>query len=247
VVVSAANCLAHFGSVGKVGKSWPAHKQNCGDIIVRFLPFLHGHMGGIIMKTITLAVTTMLLLAAITMTATPQSQTGNTAYEKKSYNYAEWAKGRFSEVVTVRNAGTIIYLGGVGAEDENSAQGGAIRHLGDFGAQCRYAWDKIKRLLEKHGATVDNIDKVVTYVTDIRYFFDAGKCRAEAYAGATQPAGTFLVVTALAWPGMLIEVDITAPLAPSSARLPSARMCADAKPVCRSSSPRQHRRASCVS
>ena len=53
------------------------------------------------MKTITLAVTTMLLLAAITMTAMPQSQT---AYEKKSYNYAEWAKGRFSEVVTVRNA-----------------------------------------------------------------------------------------------------------------------------------------------
>jgi enamine deaminase RidA (YjgF/YER057c/UK114 family) len=143
------------------------------------------------MKTITLAVTTMLLLAAITMTAMPQSQTGDTAYEKKSYNYAEWAKGRFSEVVTVRNAGTIIYLG-------------------DFGAQCRYAWDKIKRLLEKHRATVDNIDKVVTYVTDIRYFFDAGKCRAEAYAGATQPAGTFLVVTALAWPGMLIEVDVTA-------------------------------------
>jgi enamine deaminase RidA (YjgF/YER057c/UK114 family) len=179
-------------------------------MIVRFLPFFHVQLGGIIMKTTTLAVTTMLLLAAITMTAMPQSQMGNTAYEKKSYNYAEWSKGRFSEVVTVRNAGTIIYLGGVGAEDENSTQGGAIRHLGDFGAQCRYAWNKIKRLLEKHGATVDNIDKVVTYVTDIRYFFDAGKCRAEAYAGATQPAGTFLVVTALAWPGMLIEVDVTA-------------------------------------
>ena len=57
---------------------------------------------------------------------------------------------------------------------------------------------------------MDNIDKVVTYVTDIRYFFDAGKCRAEAYAGAIQPAGTSLVVTALAWPGMLIEVDVTA-------------------------------------
>ena len=64
------------------------------------------------MKTITLAVTTMLLLAAITMAAMPQSQMGNTAYEKKSYNYAEWAKGRFSEVVTVRNAGKIIYLRG---------------------------------------------------------------------------------------------------------------------------------------
>src|SRR3979490_2748638 len=104
------------------------------------------------MKTITLAVTAMLSLAVLTMTAMSQSQTGETAYEKKSYNYAEWAKGRFSEVVTVRNAGKVIYLGGVGAEDENSAQGGVMRHLGAFGAQWRYAWDKSKRLLEAHGA-----------------------------------------------------------------------------------------------
>ena len=102
-------------------------------------------------KTIMLTLAALLALASITA----QAQTGDTAYEKKSYNYAEWAKGRFSEVVTVCNPGKIIYLGGVGSEDENSAQGGAIRHLGDFGAQCRYAWDKIKRLLEKHGATLE--------------------------------------------------------------------------------------------
>ena len=59
------------------------------------------------MKTSTFALTAMLSLAALTTTATSQSQTGDTAYEKKSYNYAEWAKGRFSEVVTVRNAGKI--------------------------------------------------------------------------------------------------------------------------------------------
>ncbi len=162
------------------------------------------------MQTVAHTVVAMLMLSALATPAMSQSQNGDTAYEKKSYNYAEWAKGRFSEVVTVRNAGKIIYMGGVGAEDEDSAQGGVIRHLGDFGAQCRYAWDKIKRILAKHDATVENIDKVVTYVTDIRYFSEAGKCRAEAYAGATQPAGTFLVVTALAWPGMLIEVDVTA-------------------------------------
>src|ERR1700680_2353854 len=98
------------------------------------------------MKTVTLAVMAVLSPAALFNTAMSQSRTGDTAYEKKSYNYAEWAKGRFSEVVTVRNAGKIIYLGGVGAEDENSAQGGVILHRGDFGAQCRYAWDKIKRL-----------------------------------------------------------------------------------------------------
>jgi 2-iminobutanoate/2-iminopropanoate deaminase len=162
------------------------------------------------MKTITLAVTVTLTLAVLTMTVMSQSQTGDTAYEKKSYNYAEWAKGRFSEVVTLRNAGKIIYLGGVGAEDENSAQGGVILHRGDFGAQCRYAWDKIKRLLQKHGATVENIDKVVTYMTDVRDFFEAGKCQTEAFAGAIQPAGTVVVVAALVWPGMLLEVDVTA-------------------------------------
>ncbi len=162
------------------------------------------------MKPIVLAVTATLCLAAFTMTAASQSQIGDTAYEKKNYNYAEWAKGRFSEVVTVRNAGKVIYLGGVGSEDEASAQGGVIRHLGDFGAQCRYAWDKIKRLLAKHGATVENIDKVVTYLADIRDFPEAGKCQTEAFAGAIQPAGTVVVVSALVWPGMLLEVDVTA-------------------------------------
>jgi enamine deaminase RidA (YjgF/YER057c/UK114 family) len=152
----------------------------------------------------------VLSLLIVAPAAIAQSQTSNNGYEKKSYNYSEWAKGRFSEVVTVKNPGKIIYLGGIGAEDENSTKGGVIRYLGDFGGQCHYAWDKIKRLLAKHDATVENIDKVVTYVTDIRYFFDAGKCRADAYAGATQPAGTFLVINALAWPGMLIEVDVIA-------------------------------------
>jgi enamine deaminase RidA (YjgF/YER057c/UK114 family) len=85
-----------------------------------------------------------------------------------------------------------------------------IRHLGDFDGQCHYAWDKIKRLLAKHGATLENIDKLVTYVTDIRYFFPAGKCKTEEFGAVTQPAGTFLAITALAWPSMLIEIDATA-------------------------------------
>jgi 2-iminobutanoate/2-iminopropanoate deaminase len=131
-------------------------------------------------------------------------------YEKQNFNYSEWAKGRFSEVVTVKNAGRLLFLGGIGSEDENATQGGAILHLGDFPGQCRYAWDKIKRILQKQNATVGDIVKVTTYVTDIRYFADAGKCRAEAFAGAPQPAGTFVVISQLAWPGMLIEVDVTA-------------------------------------
>jgi enamine deaminase RidA (YjgF/YER057c/UK114 family) len=47
-------------------------------------------------------------------------------------------------------------------------------------------------------------------MTDVRDFSEAGKCQTEAFAGAIQPAGTVVVVSALVWPGMLIEVDVTA-------------------------------------
>src|SRR3954469_4347123 len=82
-------------------------------------------------------------------------------FEKKNFNYSEWTKGRFSEAVTVTGPGKIVFLAGVGAEDENG-KGGDILHKGDFTAQCKYAFDKIKRALEKDGATLGDIVKMVT-------------------------------------------------------------------------------------
>lgn len=149
----------------------------------------------------------VLLLAAVSSPALAQDAGG---YEKQSYNYSEWAKGRFSEVVTVKNPGRLLFLGGIGAEDEAATSGGAIKHVGDFGAQCRYAWDKIMRILEKQGGYLNDVIKVTTFVTDIRTFPEAGKCRSEVFAGSTQPAGTFVAVSQLAWPGMMIEVDVIA-------------------------------------
>ena len=70
--------------------------------------------------------------------------------EIKRFNYSDWTKGRFSEAVTVTGPGKMIFLAGVGAEDENG-KGGDIMHKGDFMAQCKYAYDKIKRVLEKQG------------------------------------------------------------------------------------------------
>ncbi|OAF06432.1 hypothetical protein AXW67_32195 [Bradyrhizobium neotropicale] len=148
-----------------------------------------------------------LLFVAVASQAVAQDAGG---YEKQSYNYSEWAKGRFSEVVTVKNPGRLLFLGGIGAEDEATTSGGAIKHVGDFGAQCRYAWDKIKRILEKQGGTLNDVIKATTFVTDIRSFPEAGKCRGEVFAGSTQPAGTFVAVSQLAWPGMMIEVDVIA-------------------------------------
>jgi len=51
--------------------------------------------------------------------------------ETKHYNYSEWTKGRFSEAVTVTGPGKMIFLAGVGAEDENG-KGGDILYKGDW-------------------------------------------------------------------------------------------------------------------
>jgi enamine deaminase RidA (YjgF/YER057c/UK114 family) len=150
------------------------------------------------------------LLLSTVLAARAQTPTGDGAgFEKKNYNYSEWTKGLFSEVVTVTHPGKMIFLAGVGAEDESGGRG-TIRHLGDFVGQCRYAYDKIKRLLAAQGATMNDVVKVVTYVTDIRNQVEAGKCRAEALGGAPQPVHTFLNINQLAWPGMLVEVDVIA-------------------------------------
>ena len=60
------------------------------------------------------------------------------------------------------------------------------------------------------GATLADVVKQIVYVTDIRYQADVGKCRKEAYGNGPIPANTFLVVSALAIPGMLLEIDVTA-------------------------------------
>jgi len=129
------------------------------------------------------------------------------AFEKKHYNYGSWTKDRFSEAVTVTGPGKMIFLAGIGSED---AETGEIRHKDDFVAQSRYAYEKMKNVLAKNGATMADVVKQVTYVTDVRFQKDAGVCRREAYGDAPLPAHTFLNVSQLAWPGMLVEYDVIA-------------------------------------
>lgn len=130
-------------------------------------------------------------------------------FDKQNYNYGSWTKGRFSEAVTVSFSGPakMIFLAGIGGEHEET---GEIQHQGDFSAQLRYAYRKLKAALAKNGATMADVVKQVTYVTDIRYNKEAGALRVEAYGDAPLPAHTFLNVTQLAWPGMLVEIDIIA-------------------------------------
>ena len=150
------------------------------------------------------------LLAAAAVLLILASASYAKTFEKKNFNYSKFAKGAFSEVVTVTGPAKMIYLAGVGSEDEDD---GSVRHRDDFLAQCRFAWEKVGKLLKEHGATVSDIVKATSYVTDIRYRDEMRTCRTEVFKGRPLPPHTFLNVVALARPGMMFEVDVVAAVA----------------------------------
>ena len=84
----------------------------------------------------------------------PASRDKTPGFEKKHYNYGKWTKGRFSEAVTVTGPGKMIFLAGIGAEHEDR---GKILYSGDFAAQCRYAYRKLKKVLARNGASMADV------------------------------------------------------------------------------------------
>jgi enamine deaminase RidA (YjgF/YER057c/UK114 family) len=156
-----------------------------------------------------LIVTVFALLSVIALQSSfAQNPSTASSFEKKNHSHNPWARGRFSESVTVTSPAKMIYLAGIGPEDEKT---GAIMHKDNFLEQCRLAYRKVKDILKDHGATMNDIVRATVFVTDIRVREDYRKCKNEAYAGTTaQPAGTFVNVTALAWPHMMFEVEVTA-------------------------------------
>ena len=65
------------------------------------------------MQRITASCSAILISAALVAQAQTPSP-GSAGFEKKNYNYSEWTKGLFSEVVTVTHPGKMIFLAGVG-------------------------------------------------------------------------------------------------------------------------------------
>jgi enamine deaminase RidA (YjgF/YER057c/UK114 family) len=69
----------------------------------------------------------------------------------------------------------------------------------------------IKLLVEEAGGTMEDIVKVVVYLTDIRFREPVYRAMGKWLKGV-YPVSTGLVVTALARPEWLVEIDATAVL-----------------------------------
>jgi enamine deaminase RidA (YjgF/YER057c/UK114 family) len=103
-------------------------------------------------------------------------------------------------------AGNIVFVRGqVGQDLDTSESVGR----GDVSVQTEQAMSNIKVLLEEAGSGLDDICKIMIYLVDARYrepvYRVVGKWLKGVY-----PVSTGVVVSALARPEWLVEIDVTA-------------------------------------
>jgi enamine deaminase RidA (YjgF/YER057c/UK114 family) len=102
--------------------------------------------------------------------------------------------------------GTVVFLRGQTPQDIDTA---ADVGPADPVAQTHQVMRNIRQLLDEAGSSMEHLCKLVVYLTDIRHREAVYRTMGEYFTGV-HPVCTGLVVTALARPGWLVEIDATA-------------------------------------
>jgi enamine deaminase RidA (YjgF/YER057c/UK114 family) len=106
-------------------------------------------------------------------------------------------------------AGNTVFLRGQVGQDLDTSESVGI---GDPAAQAEQAMSNIARLLEGAGSSLEEVCKIVIYLTDIRYREPVYRVVGRWLKGV-HPVSTGLVVSGLARPEWLVEIDATAVIA----------------------------------
>jgi enamine deaminase RidA (YjgF/YER057c/UK114 family) len=118
-----------------------------------------------------------------------------------------WTSPRLTQMVEVQGA-RMIYLSGQTAADANYK----VRSS-DFRRQAHAVYDNIELALRSAGATLHDVIKTTTYLTNAGDIAALREVRMERYKDLkAPPANTLLVVSRLAEPEFLIEIDVVAAL-----------------------------------
>lgn len=102
--------------------------------------------------------------------------------------------------------GTTIFLRGQCPQDLDTAENIASH---DPVEQTHKVMQNIRQLIEEAGGRMEHLCKVVVYLTDVRHREAVYRTMGE-YIRGVHPVSTGVVVTALARPEWLVEIDATA-------------------------------------
>jgi len=106
-------------------------------------------------------------------------------------------------------AGNHVYLRGQVGQDLETRESVGI---GDVAAQTERAMANIAMLLDEAGSCLEDVVRIVVYLTDIRYR-EAVYPVIGRWLKGVYPVSTGLVVTALARPEWWVEIEVTAVIA----------------------------------
>ena len=111
----------------------------------------------------------------------------------------------YTHVVTVSGTGKMIFVAGQLARDANVNLVGK----GDIRAQIQQVGENIKTGLEAAGATLADIVKTNTFVTNYEEYSKHGDMRAR-YFGPATPTSTTVQISRLADPDAMVEIEAIA-------------------------------------
>lgn len=102
--------------------------------------------------------------------------------------------------------GTMVFVRGQIGQNLGTSESVGV---GDPAAQAHQAMQNIRMLLEESGSRLDHICRLVIYLTDVRHREAVYRAIGE-YTKGVFPVSTGIVVSALARPEWLVEVEATA-------------------------------------
>lgn len=111
----------------------------------------------------------------------------------------------YSPAVKV-TGGTKVYLAGYGAFQDEAGKS----YAGDFDAQARLSFERIRRTLEKAGGTLDDIVTMTVFITDMANGTRFTQLRKEFFKENKYPASALIGIKALARPEMMVEIQAIA-------------------------------------
>lgn len=97
--------------------------------------------------------------------------------------------------------GDQVFIAGMTSRTGSTVVGGSSMY-----EQARAIFTKINHLMESAGGQMDDIVKVVIYVTDIERREEVWQARREFFSGDF-PVSTLVQVSALATPELLVEIE----------------------------------------
>ncbi len=107
----------------------------------------------------------------------------------------------YAPVVTVQG-GTTIFVSGLVSRDRE----GNVVGRGDMAAQIQQVGENLRLSLEAAGATLKDLVRTCTYVTDIDEFFRQVDMR-QKYFGQALPTSSTIGVSRLSHPDFMVEIE----------------------------------------